>query len=709
MNNSKWISNPQSRTNSKEIEGSLLLRKSFIIEKKLISATVEVAGLGYGVYTLNGKGITDDVLSTPFTAFDKRVIYNVYDITEKIRTGENVFGAFLGNGWYNDVGATWNFQCAAWRYNPKLAVKILLFFEDGTETIIGTDSSWKVCDGPCVFNHLRQGEIYDARLEKDDWDMPGADVSNWENAIVVRPPGGVMEPMNMPPIRIVRTLEPIGRTKEGYYDFGENISGWARIILKGETGREVVVKYGELINDDGEFDQRINLMTHLEKQPLHHENRYILKGKGVEEYAPKFCYHGFRYVSVENAPKDFKIVAEVVHTDLKTIGFFKCSDRMLNLIHEASVRSTLTNYHSIPTDCPHREENGWTADAMLSSEQALMNFDLKAAYKKWMNDFKDVQRPNGQIPGIIPTSAWGYNWGSGPAWDVTMLLIPWNVYQNTGDTELIVQMWDNNVKYFEYMNLMSEDYIVDYGLGDWCPPPDCKQCPTEITDTAYFFVFADTMAKCAQLLGKESQYYIEKSKRIRESWRKHFLNRRELEECQTYLACAVYQGLLDEDECVRFAEKLAKLVAEKDYHIDCGILGTKYIFTVLSEYGYADVLYKMVTNPTMPSYTYWINQGMTTFCENWQMGHSCNHHMFSEVDNWFYKYLAGIRVSPDGVTIKPVFINEVSSVSASHRGISVDYNRSDLVVKTDRNCRVILSDKVYDVVPGTYKFTLNRS
>lgn len=689
FDDAKWITGPDTENK----DGSFLFRKQFSLDKPAAGCVLFVAGLGYGEYTLNGEVITDEVLSTPFTRFDKRVLYSKYDVSALVKPGTNVFGAFLGNGWYNDVASTWDFQAATWRDAPKLLACLSIEYTDGTRETIGTDTSWQAAEGPCIYNHMRQGEIYDARLEKPGWDSAGYDSSAWPYAKIARSPGGILEQANIPPIRVTRRLCAVKKTETGIYDFGENISGWARIRLSGSAGQTVTMRYGERLNPDGTIHQHINTFTHREGMPLHHENRYIIRGNEKEEYAPKFCYHGFRYVEVENAPEEFEITVEAVHTDLERIGSFECSDSMLNKIHEASVRSTLSNFHSIPTDCPHREQNGWTGDALISCEQSLMNFDMLESYKKWLNDFKDVQRPSGQLPGIIPTSSWGYNWGSGPGWDSALIMIPWYVYQNTGDKTLISQMWDNMKLYMEYMQSMAADYIVDYGLGDWCPPPNAVICPSVVTDTAYFYVNAKTMAELAKIMNEDGFEYEKLAGNIRSAYRNRFLNNTELEKSQTFLACGLYQGLYNVDEIPHKAGLLAELVINNDYHIDCGIMGTKYIFTALSENGYADILHKMVTNPTMPSYAFWINQGMTTLCESWEMKNSCNHHMFSEVDNWFYKYVAGIRINAGNVIVKPCFLKELSYVKARHRDIVVEWDKEKIEVSSPKSFILELSDK----------------
>jgi len=406
----------------------------------------------------------------------------------------------------------------------------------------------------------------------------------------------------MPPIKVIKTLKAT-KINDKVYDIGQNISGWAKIKTSGNVGTEITLKYAEKLNDDGSIDnEHINKFT---KDDMAHCDKYILKGNGIEEWEPRFAYHGFRYVEVTNAPEDFELVGRVVNTDIATIGEFECSDEMLNKIHDASKWSTLTNYHGIPTDCPHREQNGWTGDALLSAEQALMNFDMVASYKKWLNDFKDVQRPNGQLPGIIPTSSWGYNWGSGPAWDSSLILIPYYIYNYTGDKSAIEQMWDNMELYMDYMASMAEDYIVDFGLGNWCPPPNSKICEAIVTDTAYYYANAITMAKCAKVLNNGGEEYRILAENVRDAFRAKFIKDGiVMGDCQTSIACGIYQGLYNNDEIPFTVKRLVELIDEKDGHIDCGILGTKYIFSALSDNGYADVDYKMIINPTMPSYAF---------------------------------------------------------------------------------------------------------
>ncbi len=678
-----------------------IFRKEFDAKAGVSKAVLYACGLGLGMYYVNGKKVTDEVLLTPLTRFDKRLLFNEFDVTALVQEGGNCVGVELGNGWYNDIGAVWDFEKADWRHHPKLILQLDVTYADGSVESIVSNSSWKASTGALVYNHVRHGEKYDARLEKCGWNTFGYNESDWCDTFVCRSPGGIMYLAVHTPIRITGTFN-VQKKIGNVLDFGQNMSGWVKIKGKGNAGDTVTLIYSERQNDDGTLDtENINAFRAGE-QP--HTDIYIFKGEGVEEYAPKFVYHGFRYVEVQGAPEGLEVIAEVVHTDFTIVGEFECSDDMLNKIHMLGRWATLTNFHGIPTDCPHREQNGWTGDALISTDQALMNYDIVSCYKKWLNDFKDVQRPSGQIPGIVPTSGWGYNWGSGPAWDSAMVQIPYLIYNYTGDKSAIEQMWDNNELYMGFMDSMAEDYIVNYGLGDWLPPKGAKICPEVVTDTGYYYANAMFMAKSAKAIGKCAAKYEELAANIKAAFRAKFIKDGIVEsDSQTSTACAIYWGLYNQDEIPAAAAHLNELVKEKDYHIDCGILGTKYIFTALSENGYIDTLYKMVTNPTMPSYAYWVHQGMTTMGEEWDMTNSRNHHMFSEVCLWFYKHVAGIRLSPEGLVIRPYFISELDWVKAKHKDISVCWNKEYIEVTSPTDFTLELGGKSIPLNSGTHK------
>ena len=696
--NSKWICDAE--PNDKE---SVLFRKEFHLDNDVKSAYLSIVALGYGVCCINGVRVTEDVLATPFTRFDMRVLYYTYDVSGLLKKGKNVIGIYAGNGWYNDIAGTWNYDKATWRDNIKAVAQLDITFNNASAKCIVTDKTWLSTSGPSTYNHIREGEAYDARLDKAGWTAVGFDVSDWTNCVIARSPGGKILPAHIPPVKIIREIKgiPIGN---GVFDFGENISGWAKIKGHAESGRKIFIHYSERLTPENDIDNaHISIFM---KGKLKNCDTYTFKGAEEETWHPEFVYHGFRYIKVENIPQNFEIIAQVVHTDLSIIGEFECSDNILNKIHEMTRRSFLTNYVSIPTDCPHREQNGWTGDALVAAQQALMNYDMLASYEKWLNDFKDVQRASGQLPGVIPQSSWGYNWGSGPAWDSALIQIPYHIYQITGNKSVIENMWQNMKVYMEYMNSMADDFIVHYGLPDWGCPKTAVGCPGEVTDTGYYYANAVIMEKCCGLVGENGSSYKELAENIKKAYRKHFLKNDDWENNQTFLACGIYWGLYDDTEIREKAKKLAETVKTCGYTLQTGMLGTKYIFTALTEYGYQDVLYKAITNPNPPSYAYWINQGMTTLCEDWFMSNSLNHLMFSEVDMWFYKYVAGICLDENGLKIEPHFIAGLDTVRAKHKDIELYYDKEKIKIHVPCKAYVVINNQRYHVNAGKHEFNI---
>ena len=694
--NAKWISCSDRRNE----HGSYIMRKVFRTDGKADFAEMSVCGLGYGRYYINGEEVTDEVLSTPFTNYDCRVYYNTYDVTEYIKEGTNVISAYLGNGFYNDNNAVWEFSTASWKHHPKLLMTLDITLNNGENLSINSGTDWKCIPGPAVYNHLREGEAYDRRLYPDGFDLPDFDDSSWPDAFHTRAPGGELFKNEYPKIKRIKRLKakPLGN---GIYDFGENTSGFIHFKGTAEAGKELLIEYSERYENGDINTEAINFFN---KNGMRHSDKYTFKGVGTEEWEPSFVYHGFRYVKLTGEAKITEIYAVVIHTDLEIIGEIETDNELINKIHSACRRSTLTNFHGFPTDCPHREQNGWTGDAQWSASQALMNYEIYDAYKKWMLDFKDAQRKSGQLPGIIPTSGWGYNWGSGPAWDSALFVIPWECYMITGKKDMPALMYENMKAYLNFADSMADGNIVDFGLWDWCAADEKNICPRAATDTAYYYYDYVVAAKTARLIGENPERFMNKAKDIKEAFRNVFLKDEKNLSNQTFLAVCLYFGLLENGEKAEFAKRLAAVTKENGYHIMGGTIGTKCIFSALADNGYNDVICKVVENKDYPGYGYWIENGMTTFCENWDMSSSLNHHMFSEVDNWLYKYVAGININENGLTVSPVKSEGISFVKAKHRDISVEINKNRLFVKVPKKAKIIWNGSEHCVAAGEYTF-----
>ncbi|MCD6322021.1 MAG: family 78 glycoside hydrolase catalytic domain, partial [Clostridiales bacterium] len=660
------------------------LRKSFILNSHIKKARLYICSPGYFDAYINGINISDEVLSTPYTAYDKTLLYSTYDVTKMLLTGENVIGALIGNGWYNcftrDV---WNSRETSWRHIPKLIAELHIEYESGEAEIINTDSRWKCSKSPIIFNGIRNGEYYDARLEIDNWSVAGYDDFQWSPVKIVRPPGGIMNAMELEPIRIISSLKPKNSwmLSEGVFVFESeyNTAGFAEVSIAGNAGTEVTIKYSERLAEDG-ININQKTISGFVKTGEFQTDKYIKRSDEIETWKPRFVYHGFQYVEISGCSRKPDVMIISVNTDVKPMGNFECSDEYLNKIHAAARLATLSNLHGLPTDDPHREKNAWTGDASLSAEQMLYNFHTVPVFRKWLGDIRDSQRPDGAFPCVVPSTGWGYNWGNGPDWSSALTLIPWYMYVMTGDKSILEENYESIKLHFGYMESLAEDNIVNYGIGDWCPPFEGRaisinmssfKTPVEVTDTAYYYNAADTISKIAGVLGNEEDeaYFKKAAYDIKKSFREHFYDIKThtvAGNCQTSSACMLYQGLAKEEEWTGILQRLKNQIKETDYHQDTGILGNKYIYNILGETINMNTALRMILNDTYPSFKNWINMGATTLWECWNGEGSRNHHMFSDVSAVFYKYLAGIKADENEPGFKHIIMEPAVNCGLSY-------------------------------------------
>jgi alpha-L-rhamnosidase len=504
--------------------------------------------------------------------------------------------------------------------------------------------------------------------KKPGWDTAAFNDADWPAAQVVEPPPGKLAAQMTPPIKADQVIKPVwlSEPKPGVFvfDLGQNLAGFAELSVRGQAGTKVVMKYSERLRADGMID-RADIQQHVAKMDTNQQfqaDTYILKGGDPETWHSRFTYHGFQYVEVTGfpgKPTSESLRGVFLHSAVPVAGEFECSNPLLNKIWAAGRWAYLSNLQGIPTDCPHREKNGWTGDAHLAAEQGLLNYAPAALYTKWINDLGDEQRASGELPGIVPTSGWGYKWGNGPAWDSAFLLIPLYLYEYCGDTQVLRDHYDGMKRYVDYLTSRAKDGIVKIGLNDWAP----WKTKTEagITDTAYYYVDAKIVALAAELLGKkdDARKYTELAASIKAAFNQKFYHADTGlydNGSQTALSCALYQGLVEPENQARVLANLVAAVEKTTNHIDTGILGTKYMLNTLLENGRADVAYRIIAQQDEPSWGWWLAQGATTLWEQWNGTESRNHIMFGDVSAWFYKALAGIQPDPESPGFKHFYV-----------------------------------------------------
>ena len=706
----QWIG----RTQDTRYAPAPLLRSSFELRREVENAQLFISGLGYYELRLNGAKVGDHVLDPGYTAFDRRVLYVSYDVTAQLHRGANAVGVILGTGWYNVHSlAVWGFDKAQWRAAPKLLLELRVTYDDGSSETIVSDETWKTSTGPITYDSIYGGESYDARLERSGGDTASFDDSSWQPALLVAPPGGELVSQQMPPVRVVRRLTPrkLTEPRPGVYvfDFGQNFAGVSELTVDAPAGTTITLRHGERVASDGSLDVVESMRHQRQKPPRFQTSEYTTAGGGPEIWSPRFTYYGFQYVEVSGLPSEPSLdtlAGLVIHTDVEPAGEFVSSNELLNRIQAATRWSYLSNLISLPTDCPQREKNAWTGDAHLAAEQALFNFKPAAVYSKWLHDLVDAQRAKGDLPGIAPTSGWGYARLNGPAWDSALLLIPAYMHQYYGDERILTRHYDAFKRYVDYVTSRAPGGIANFGLNDWVPYK--TRTPPGITSTAYYYRDAQIVARTAELLGKhdEAEQYRQLAQRIFDAFNERFFdsaNDSYGNGSQTSISCALYQGLVVPEHREAVTRSLVRAIGQHDDHIDTGVLGAKYVLLALMENGRTDLAYKVVDQKTLPGWGYWMQQGATTLWEDWKGTQSLNHIMFGDVSAWFYKAIAGINPDPAApgwanVIIKPYMPPGMQSARATYDSIrgtiasawQVDGARLTLVVEIPANSRAAI-------------------
>ena len=683
------------------------LRKKLTLEADVRRVRLSVCGLGFYRFWLNGEELTRGLLSPYMSAADDILDYDIYDLTDKIQPGETVLGFQLGNGLQNGFGSyVWDFQLASWRSAPKLAVCIEITHADGTVTETEADETFLCAFSPLMSDELRLGEVYDARREIPGWNMPGFDDSGWTPAITVETPKGKSVVCEAHPIVCTKVLKPVAirpdteltfdkndRREVGWlYDFGVNCAGIPELKITGEPSQKVHMIFGECVKEDGTFtvdNLRFIRPEYLDLPLYIQEDEYICKGGEAETWMPAFTYHGFRYclvwgISEAQATKEL-LTYRVMNTELADRGGFTCSDEVINKLQEMTRVATLANFYHFPTDCPHREKNGWSGDAVLSAEHTLLNFDAADNYYEWMRHVRASMEPAGNIPSIIPTAN---GWGNdvNPAWDQVLAHIPYMVYRFTGRKDIVEETLPEIWRFVnQLIEVTDARGLVGVGLGDWCAPYGLRS-PVLFTSSLVCMDYCHKSAFLFDLCGRKEQaeFCRKQAEAYRNAIRSHLIDwsNYTVIGCysphagsQTSQAMAIYYNIFTEEEKPGAFRVLLEKIREENDHLDTGVLGARVIFFVLTRFGHTDLAHKILVDPVAPSYGHWVARGETALCEDllrYDQGiASLNHHFWGSISAWFIQCISGIHYNPkaDDLTradFTPHFASKLDHASGWH-------------------------------------------
>lgn len=658
---------------------SPLFRKVFTSNGGVKSATLFVTSHGVYEARLNGKRVGNDHFSPGWTSYHKRLQYHGYDVTHLVNSGQNAIGFTLGDGWYRGfIG----FEKQRGFYGNNLSglLQLELEYQDGTKKTISSDGSWKYSYGPVLISDLYNGEIYDARLEKNGWATVKYDDSQWRPVNVLVAAKETLVSSISPPARKKEEFKVVKliKTPKGYtvLDFGQNLVGWVQFNLSGKTGASLMLEHAEVLDKAGNF-YTDNLRS--AKQQV----KYTFKGGGPEMYEPNFTYMGFRYVKVTGSPVNFSpeaFKAIAVYSDMETTGKFSTSNPLLNQLQKNIEWGQKGNFLDVPTDCPQRDERlGWTGDAQVFYRTAAFNMDVAGFFTKWMKDVAADQLPNGSVPFVVP-NVLGDNATGSTGWADAATIIPWDMYLTYGDKGILQTQYPSMKAWVDFMTSKSKAHLWNTGFhfGDWLfyRPEDDNDGRSAITDKyliaqAFYAHSTQLLINAAQVLGNtaDEATYTDLLKNIKASFLKEYMtpNGRLVSSSQTAYVLALNFDMLPEDLRPQAVDYLVKNIENYGTHLTTGFLGTPYLCHVLSRFGRTDVAYKLLLQESYPSWLYPVKMGATTIWERWDgvkpdgtfqsTGmNSFNHYAYGAIGDWMYRVMGGLDTERSAPGYKKVTI-----------------------------------------------------
>lgn len=679
LSNDEWKANFVTAEEDADYNNSkgTYVRKSFTLKGKVKEAYACTTALGLYNFYINGKKVGTDELTPGWTSYLKHLCYQTYDVTEYLTEGDNAMGAILGAGWYKGIMGFLGLRNNYGKHSAFLA-QMVIRYEDGSEEVIVTDSSWVGTDAPVLFSEIYDGEIYDANKEIEGWANAGTPEGEWKAVKEVSYDKAVLSGQGAGKVALTDEKKPtrIFKTPEGdtVIDFGQNMSAHITVAAEGKAGDVIELWCFEELDAAGNV-----YLDNLRgaKQAM----KYTFAKDGQITYKPFFTFMGFRYAKVVSFPGEAKVenfVANAVHSKMDRTGFVETSNKDLNQLASNVLWGMKSNFVDVPTDCPQRNERlGWTGDAQIFCRTACFLKNTYSFFRKWMKDVEADQTPEGGVPHVVPdlltgkpeiVNDWllGQGSHSAAAWADAAVINPWTMYLTFGDKEILKQQYDSMKGWINFMKEHADDYIWNYMLqfGDWVAL-DAEEgsyfgaTPNDLSCTAYFAYSTQLFVKIAEILGKEedAKEYGELYEKIVDKFQRTFFDAEGNMTAQTQTAhiVALYFGLTPEAYIEKTVEGLLKTIEKENGHMVTGFIGTPYICHALSQNGKVDEAYELLLKEDFPSWLFQVKMGATTVWEHldgmkpdgtmWSADmNSFNHYAYGAVLEWVVRVAAGLEV-----------------------------------------------------------------
>lgn len=686
----KWIETTAPEPASRPAQ---MFRKDFTTSKQIKSAQLYISSHGLYEAYLNGQRVGDAYLTPGWTSYNKRIQYQVYDVTTMLGRGNNTLGAEVGNGWYRG-NLAWGGHQNIYGRTLGLLAQLMITYTDGSTDYIVTDDSWKTDFSAIRYTEIYHGETIDARRYQDGWNKPGFDQGGWHAVKVTRDALDDLVATYNEPVRKHETFQVVqlltSPKGEKILDFGQNLVGWVQVKAAGAAGDRVVLSHSEVLDKEGNF---YTLSLRAAKQ----QNTYILSGTGEEIFEPHFTWQGFRYVRIDEYPGEINpldFTAITLYSDMPKTGEFSTSNDLINQLQHNIQWGQRGNFIDVPTDCPQRDERlGWTGDAQAFSRTATFNFDVHNFFAKWLKDVAADQDSDGKVPFVVP-DVLGPNSGGSAGWADVATIVPWNMYLVYGDKKILSDQYRSMKDWVRYMLNNSTEFLWNKGFhfGDWLfyRPFDDNDGRSAVTDKyliaqCFFAHSTQLVINAAKVLGQEKdvELYGALLKNVKEAFLKEYVtaNGRLVSGTQTAYVLALNFDMLPEEMRMQAADRLADNIRSYDTHLTTGFLGTPYLCHVLSRFGYTDLAYDLLLQKSYPSWLYPVTMGATTIWERWDGikpdstfqtpgMNSFNHYAYGAIGDWMYRVMVGLDNEENSVGYKHIRIKPQIGGDFTHADLS---------------------------------------
>lgn len=730
-------------------------------DKKVSRALWMTTGLGVYELYVNGKPVGDEILKPGFTHPEKTRLSFTYDVTGLFDTAsgaENVLSAQVTPGWWADKIVTPAGHDGMIGRKCAFRGVLALYYSDGSTRLYGTDTeNWKAgIAGPVTHAAIYDGEEYDARIapgfetpEKlgvpeintefhgDIFPSDGAEIyfrhdlalspiktyvwqgvagedENHFGRVVLKREYGAGEPI------VVNPGENL------VVDFGQNCSAVPVFVFNAAEGTELNCVTAELLNDGNGSKER---GMDGPEGSVHRQNlripdtgmklKYTFANSPEDVcYTPRYTFFGYRYVSINVTDKVvIKSIKSLPVTSISRdmeIGKIETGNELVNKLISNTIWGQRSNYLSVPTDCPQRNERlGWTADTQVFTETGSFFANTTSFFHKWMHDLIDSQGEKGGFPGVAPLSQYG-NEMTRLGWSDAGIIVPWSIWKQFGDTEIVEQSWKSMEKYINHINETQYDHNAlieengNYQWADWLSYEPLESCgggafgpdgplPEAVEywnylSASYWLLDAGMMRDMAIGTGRDASRYETMTRDAKTYIRERFFDENGkfktdiLNTMQTPALFALKNNILDGAAKEAMIGRLRENFAEHGNCLQTGFLGTSILMPTLSENGMSDIAWELLFQRKNPSWIYSIDNGATTIWERWNsymidkgMGpkgmNSFNHYAYGVVCEWIWETAAGIASDPANpgfrhIIMKPVPDKRLGYLKAEYHSAS---------------------------------------